>query len=179
MQELVIRKATRSDSLAFLGLLVNLAKFEHLDPPDAAARRRIIKDVFARKRAKLLLAFVGKQPAGYAFYFYTYSTFLAKPTLYLEDIFVAEKFRKRGIGLALFTSCVKEAARRDCGRFELSVLTWNKNAIKFYEKLGAKRLKEWHYYRMTQDTIKKLAGTRTTSQSPRRRSRLARARPRI
>ena len=136
MQKLVIRKATRNDSRAFLSLLVNLAKFEHLDPPDAAGRRRIIKDVFTKKKANLLLAFVEKQPAGYAFYFYTYSTFLAKPTLYLEDIFVAEKFRKKGIGFALFTRCVDEAVRNDCGRLELAVLTWNKNAIRFYGKLG-------------------------------------------
>ena len=156
MQEFVIRKATRKYSRAFLGLLADLAKFEHLDPPDAAGRRRIVNDVFTRKKASVFLAFVGKQPVGYAFYFYTYSTFLAKPTLYLEDIFLTEKLRRKRIGLALFLRCVHEAEKNDCGRLEFAVLTWNKNAIKFYEKLGAKRLKEWYYYRLTRDTIEKL-----------------------
>jgi GNAT superfamily N-acetyltransferase len=173
LQNIAIRKATRRDSRVFLSLLVKLAEFEHLDPPDAAARHRILEDVFAKKKAKLLLTFVGKVPVGYAFYFYTYSTFLAKPTLYLEDIFVLEKFRKKGLGSKLFLSCVEEAAKNQCGRLEFSVLTWNKNAIRFYEKLGAKRLKEWYSYRLTQETIKQLAETRTTVQNLRRKSQLA------
>lgn len=159
MNNAVIRKANIKDSHSFLKLLIGLANFEHLDPPNATARRRIISDVFAKKRAKLYMAFAGNKPAGYALYFYTYSTFLAKPTFYLEDIFVLEKFRKKGIGLSLFMKCINEAARNDCGRFELSVLSWNRNAIRFYEKLGARRLKEWHYYRITQDKIKKLRMT--------------------
>jgi GNAT superfamily N-acetyltransferase len=170
MQEFTIQKATRKHRRAFLQLLVGLAKFEHLDPPDAAGRQRIVSDVFERKKAKLLLAFAGKQPAGYALYFYTYSSFLARPTLYLEDIFVEEKFRKKGIGLGLFMKCVEEAERNDCGRLEFSVLAWNKNAIKFYEELGAKRLNEWHYYRLTRDAIERL---RMTVQNQKRKSPLA------
>lgn len=80
-------------------------------------------------------------------------------------------FRKKGLGLALFLKCVSEAHRNNCGRFEFAVLTWNKNAIKFYEKLGAKKLKEWYYYRMTKDTIERLAKTKV--QSRKRRSRLS------
>jgi GNAT superfamily N-acetyltransferase len=156
MENTIIRKATKNDSREFLNLLIGLANFEHLEPPNAAARRRIISDVFVKKRANLFLAFVGSKPVGYALYFFTYSTFLAKPTLYLEDIFVLEKFRRKKIGLSLFMNCIDDAARNNCGRFEFSVLTWNKNAIKFYEKLGARRLKEWYYYRITQDKIKKL-----------------------
>ena len=170
MKNAVIRKATKKDSKSLLELLIGLAKFEHLDPPNAEARRRIISDVFEKKRAKIFLAFVGRKPVGYAFYFYTYSTFLARPTLYLEDIFVLETFRRRRIGLALFMKCINEAARNDCGRFEFSVLSWNRNAIRFYEKLGARRLKEWHYYRITQDTIKKL---RMTDRNQKRMSQLA------
>jgi GNAT superfamily N-acetyltransferase len=168
MQKPVIRRATRKDTRAFLGLLVGLAEFEHLDPPDVVGRRRIIGDVFEKKRANVFLAFIGRRAVGYAFYFYTYSTFLARPTLYLEDIFVAEGFRKRGIGLALFARCVDEAQRNDCGRFELSVLTWNKSAIKFYEGLGAKRLNEWYYYRLTKDLLNKLA--RRTNQNQKQSS---------
>jgi GNAT superfamily N-acetyltransferase len=165
LREVTIRRATRRDSFGFLDLLVGLAKFERLPPPTSAGKLRIIEDIFAKRKGRLFLAIAGKRPVGYALYFFTYSTFLAKPTLYLEDIFVLEQFRKRGIGQALFMKCVEEAARNGCGRFELSVLTWNMNAIKFYEKLGAKRLKEWYSYRMTEETLRKL---RMTVQSPKR-----------
>jgi GNAT superfamily N-acetyltransferase len=152
--DLVIRKGTRKDARAFLKLLVGLANFEHLKPPDAAGKKRIVNDVFERKRANLFLAFWRGSPAGYALYFYTYSSFLAKPTFYLEDIFVFEKFRKRGIGKSLFTTCLEEAKQKNCGRFEFAVLTWNENAIKFYEKLGARRLEDWYYYRINEHTIR-------------------------
>lgn len=168
MAEFHIRGATRSDSRAFLKLVKGLADFERLEPPDHAGRRRIINDVFVKKRARLFLAFNGKTPAGYALYFYTYSSFLARPTFYLEDIFVKEAFRNSGIGRSLFMTCIKEAVKNHCGRFEFAVLTWNQNAIDFYEKLGAERLKEWYYYRMTEETIKKL---RNLNQSRKRKIR--------
>jgi GNAT superfamily N-acetyltransferase len=170
LKDYVIRRAVRKDAKGFLSLLTGLADFEHLEPPDPAGRQRIINDVFTKKRVNLFLAFMGKNPVGYALYFYTYSTFLARPTLYLEDIFVLEKFRGFGIGLSLFTTCVNEAMKKNCGRLELAVLTWNKKAITFYEKLGAKRLDEWYYYRMTTDTLEKL---RSSVQSQKQRTRLA------
>ncbi len=158
----MIRRATRKDSTAFLDLLVGLAKFEHLDPPDAASKRRIIRDVFEKKRANLFLAVTGKRPVAYALYFYTYSSFLARPTLYLEDIFVQDEFRGKGIGLALFLTCVKEAVKQGCGRMEWSVLTWNDNAMEFYEKLGATRLNDWCVYRLTSDAMAHLARSKST-----------------
>lgn len=167
MTEFVIRRATRSDSRAFLKLVKGLADFEHLEPPDHDGRRRIINDVFVKKRARLFLAFRGRVPAGYALYFYTYSSFLARPTFYLEDIFVQQEFRKLGVGRSLFMTCVEEAAKKNCGRFEFAVLTWNKNAINFYERFGAKRLKEWYYYRMTRGTIERL---RNSDQSPKQKT---------
>ena len=156
-----IRHATRrrEDSTALLSLIVGLAHFERLSPPTPAAKRRIIKDVFEKKRIRLLLAFDShqKEAVGYALYFFTYSSFLARPVLYLEDIYVREAFRGKGIGRKLFLECVREASRNKCGRMEWSVLTWNKNAIRFYEKAGARRLKEWHYYRLDSDAIKELS----------------------
>lgn len=160
MEGFEIRRATRKDSRAFLHLLDGLADFEHLDPPDAAGRRRIINDVFLRKIANLLLAFAEDKAVGYALYFFTYSTFLARPTLYLEDIYVEQAFRKKGIGLALFRKCAEEASRNNCGRLEFSVLTWNRNAIRFYEALAARRLNKWYYYRLNKDAIERLARTK-------------------
>ena len=171
MKDFEIRIATRNDSRSFLHLLDSLAGFEHLEPPDSSGRRRIISDVFEKKRANLLLAFSHGKAVGYAFYFFTYSTFLARPTLYLEDIYVDEEFRKKGIGLALFKRCVEEASKNNCGRLEFSVLTWNKNAIKFYESLGARRLSEWYYYRLNKDAIEKPLLARKKARNRKQKSR--------
>jgi GNAT superfamily N-acetyltransferase len=154
-----IRKATSRDSKAFLGLVKSLADFENLEPPSKEAQRRLINDTFGRgKRLNLLLAFSddGKAVA-YALYFFTYSSFLARPTLYLEDIFVLEEFRGKGVGKSLFLKLVREAKTLGCGRMEWAVLTWNKNAIRFYEELGARRMNDWHYYRLDQKGIGRLA----------------------
>lgn len=150
-----IRRGRREDSAAFLGLVEALAKYEHLDPPSETGRRRLLEDIFKRKRINLLVATDGRGPLGYALYFYSYSSFLAKPTLYIEDIFVHEKHRGSGIGLALFRRCAREAVRQKCGRMEWAVLTWNKGAIDFYEKLGARRLQDWHVYRLDEKGILK------------------------
>jgi GNAT superfamily N-acetyltransferase len=153
-----VRKAVRTDSAGFLKLLVSLANFEHLTPPSPAAKRRIVNDIFSKKIAKLFIAQDKNtfEYLGYALYFFTYSSFLARPSLYLEDIFVAEDRRKGGIGKALFLACVKEATRSECGRMEWAVLTWNENAINFYEKLGAKRMSDWYFYRLDSDALKTL-----------------------
>lgn len=153
----IIRKATKQDSKAFLDLLLGLANFERLEPPDEAAKRRITKDIFVKKRASLFMATSGKRRVGYALYFYSYSSFLARPTLYLEDIFVLDEFRGKGIGEALFLACVNEAAKQQCGRMEWAVLTWNTNAIKFYEKLGATRLDDWYVYRLKSEALLRLS----------------------
>lgn len=152
-----ITKASRRDSDAFLDLLVGLANFERLEPPDADAKRRITRDIFVKKRAHLLVAKFGRRCVGYALYFYTYSSFLARPTLYLEDIFVSEQFRAKGVGRALFLACVDEAVKEHCGRMEWAVLTWNKNAIKFYEKLGSERLDSWYVYRLNSGSLRRLS----------------------
>jgi len=148
MGEVVVRKARASDSEQFIGLVLELAKFERLDPPSAPGRRRLVDDVFRRKRVNLFVASEKGRLVGYALYFYSYSSFEAKPTLYLEDLYVLEDQRKKGVGFALFRRCVDEAIARGCGRMEWAVLTWNEKALKFYEKLGARRLSDWYVYRL-------------------------------
>lgn len=149
MPRITIRPVRKSDGKAFLSLIDALADYEKLKRPSRAARGRLLKDGFGkRKRFGSLLAFVGKQPVGYAIFFETYSSFLARPTLYLEDIFVLPEFRKKKIGLKLFRTCLAEAKRRRCGRMEWMVLDWNINAIRFYRKLGASYMKAWHLYRL-------------------------------
>lgn len=149
MKKIKIRKAKKIDSAAIIKLIIELADFEKLEPPDKLARKRLIKNAFSKKPLfKVLLAEVDSTVAGYAFYFFTYSSFRAKKTLYLEDIFVTESYRKYGIGKLFFNRLLKIAKKNNCARMEWVVLDWNENAIKFYEKLGAKQLHEWKTYRM-------------------------------
>jgi GNAT superfamily N-acetyltransferase len=145
-----IRKAKKSDSKEIIRLIIELARFEKLKPPSPAAQKNLIRDAFSGKPPfEIFLAFDGDKAVGYAFYFYTYSTFLAKPTLYLEDIYINDKYRGSGIGKKLMEKLFSTAKAKKCGRMEWIVLDWNKNAINFYDRLGAKEMKEWKFYRMT------------------------------
>jgi GNAT superfamily N-acetyltransferase len=118
-------------------------------PPAKKQKKKLYKDAFGKKPAfRILVAQTDNEIIGYAFYFFTYSSFLARKTLYLEDIFITEKKRKLGAGKLLLRELIKIAEKQKCGRMEWCVLDWNKNAIEFYDKLGAKPLKEWIYYRM-------------------------------
>ena len=149
-----VRRATRADARTVVDLVIALAKFERLEPPDLEAESRLVKDIFDRKLANVFVARVERKLVGYALYFYTYSSFLARPTLYLEDIFVREDSRRRGVGEALFMRCVKEANRQGCGRMEWAVLTWNSKAMRFYEGLGAKRLEGQYVYRLDSESLR-------------------------
>ncbi len=145
-----IRPLRRSDGPAFLKLIDALADFEHLRRPDRAARRRLLRDAFGRRRKfDAFLLHADRTPVGYAILFETYSSFLARPTLFLEDIFILPACRSRGYGRRLFMHCLKQAQRRGCGRMEWIVLDWNKGAMRFYERLGAHAMKEWRLYRIT------------------------------
>ena len=105
----------------------------------------------------MVVGYAGDEPAGFALFFHNYSTFLGKPGLYLEDLFVVPKFRGRGYGKALLVHLAKLAVERDCGRFEWSVLDWNEPAIGFYKKLGARPMDAWTIMRVTGDALHKLA----------------------
>ena len=146
---LLIRQGRKTDGRALLSLIDALANFEKLKKPNEAARARLLQDTFGKnKRYDTFLAFLNNHAIGYAIYFETYSSFLALPTLYLEDIFVLPQHRHRGIGMKLFQECVAEAKRRRCGRMEWMVLDWNTNAINFYKKIDAIQLKEWLPFRL-------------------------------
>jgi len=136
-----------------LRLIEGLAEYEHLDPPEEAARERLFADAFSHPpRYEAFLAIADGVPAGYVTFYCTYSTFLARPSLYLEDIFVREEFRHRGIGHELFSFCRKLARERGCGRMDWQVLTWNEPSIRFYEQAGGKRL-DWYSYRIGHEEL--------------------------
>lgn len=155
---MAIRRGRKSDSKEFIKLVDALAKFEKLAPPTRAGQRRLLDDIFRTKRINLLVASRRGKLVGYALYFYSYSSFLAKPTLYLEDLFVSDESRGEGTGWALFKRCVKEAITQRCGRMEWAVLTWNKRALRFYENLGAERMVNWYVYRLDEGTLQRLGG---------------------
>jgi GNAT superfamily N-acetyltransferase len=149
---LEVRRASAAEAPILLDLIRALADYEKLDPPTPEAQGRLVKDIFGDKpRLDAFLAFVDGQPAGYALVLETYSSFLALPTLYLEDIFVKVEFRGQGAGAALFREMVAEADRRGCGRMEWVVLDWNRLAQDFYAKFGSKHLNDWMTMRLVRD----------------------------
>jgi GNAT superfamily N-acetyltransferase len=152
-----IRKATRDDGSALLSLVDALNGYEKLPPLDAAAKSRLIKDMCSEHpRFDAYLAEVDARAVGYAIVFETYSSFLALPTLYLEDLFVLQEYRGRNVGYALFKSMVAEAYRRGCGRMDWAVLDWNQLAIDFYKRIGATHLKEWQLNRLARKDMERI-----------------------
>jgi len=134
--KLTIRRIEKNDGKIFLSLIAGLADYENLVRPNASAQKRLLRDGFGeKKRFDGYLAFMNEKAVGYAILFETYSSFLALPTLYLEDIFILPGYRSKGIGKELFRVCLKEAQKRECGRMEWVVLDWNRLAIKFYQKI--------------------------------------------
>ncbi|MCX7625441.1 MAG: GNAT family N-acetyltransferase [Candidatus Sumerlaeaceae bacterium] len=147
-----VRRATRNDAPTMLALIRALAEYEKLEPPDAAAQERLVRDAFGEKpKFEVYLVEFDGTPVGYAFLLETYSTFLALPTLYIEDIFVLPEYRGKGLGDALFRKCVAVAKERGCGRMEWVTLDWNVSAQDFFKRYGAQHLKEWYFFRLTAD----------------------------
>jgi GNAT superfamily N-acetyltransferase len=152
----LVRSLTASDTHRLLELIDGLADYEKLPRPDEAARQRLTADALADPpRFRTFLAEVDSNSVGYAIYFFTYSTFRALPSLYLEDIFVLPECRGMGAGVALFRACAAEAVRQGCGRMEWQVLSWNEPSIKFYERIGARWLEDWLPFRLDGDALLK------------------------
>ena len=145
-----IKKAKKDDFDKIVMLIKELAAYEKLEGPDDIAVRRLFKDTFGKKRLiNLLVAKEGNDILGYAIYFESYSSFLAKKTLFLEDIFITQSRRNTGIGKLFFDRLIEVANDMGCGRVEWAVLDWNIDAIAFYNKIGATPLSNWEYYRLT------------------------------
>lgn len=155
---LQLRLATAADVPQILKFIQALADYEKLADQVVATEQKLQQTLFGDKAfAEVVLAEFQGQPAGFALFFHNYSTFLAKPGLYLEDLFVDPSLRGKGIGKALITYLATLAVARDCGRLEWSVLDWNQPAIDFYQSLGAVMLHDWRINRVTGDTLMKMA----------------------
>jgi GNAT superfamily N-acetyltransferase len=158
MQDLVIRFAVVNDCATILGFIRDLAEYEKLAHEVVADEQALRMTLFGVKpAAEVLIAELAGEPVGFALFFTSYSTFLAKPGLYLEDLFVRPAARGKGIGGVLMASLARICMQRHYGRFEWSVLDWNKPALDFYASLGAKPQSEWTVQRLTGDALKALA----------------------
>lgn len=157
--DVCVQKATAGDAAALAELVCALADYEQLPRPEPAALERLARDAFGpAPRFDTWLARADGRAVGYAITFFTYSTFLAMPTLYLEDLFVLPDYRSLGIGKRLFLACAQYGYERGCGRMEWQVLNWNAPAIAFYQRMGARHMAEWQPFRMTRDQMGALIG---------------------
>lgn len=156
--DIILRLATIQDTNTILGFIKALADYEKLSEQVIATEQSLQQTLFSDKPyAEVIIAEYQGKPAGMALFFHNYSTFLAKPGIYLEDLFVSTDFRGKGIGGKLLSYLAKLAVERGCGRLEWSVLDWNQPAIDFYHSQGAVMLHDWRINRVTGEALIKLA----------------------
>src|SRR6266699_5683861 len=157
-ENFAIRPATVADVPIILELIRALATYERAPNEVTATENGLVEVLFGEKpAAEVLLAFENQVAIGFAVFFHNFSTWLGRPGLYLEDLFVKPQHRSKGYGRALLNHLAKIARERGCGRMEWAVLDWNEPAIQFYKKIGAQPLDEWQIFRLTRDGIAKLA----------------------
>ncbi|WP_242601892.1 GNAT family N-acetyltransferase [Legionella wadsworthii] len=158
MSDLKIRFATEKDVPLILQLIKELAEYEQLLAEVVATEENLQETLFGSKaHAEVILGYIEEKPVSFALFFHNYSTFLAKPGLYLEDLYVAPDARGQGVGKKMLSYLAKLAVERGCGRFEWWVLDWNKSAINFYKQLGAKPMDEWTVHRVSGQALYDLA----------------------
>lgn len=158
LQNPSIRYATRDDVPTILTFIHELAKYEKLAHNVIATEDSLRKSLFGdHPMAEVLLAEYSEMPIGFALFFHNYSTFLGQPGIYLEDLYIKPSYRGQGVGKTLLARIGEIAKQRDCGRVEWSVLDWNKDAIRFYQNLGATPLNDWTVFRVTGAALDKLA----------------------
>jgi GNAT superfamily N-acetyltransferase len=157
VSRLSIRPATSDDVPVILELITDLARYEKLEHEVVADEAALRETLFGeRPRAEVILASVGDETVGFALFFHNYSTFLARPGLYIEDVYVKPGHRGRGHGRALLAHVARAAVSRGCGRLEWAVLDWNAPAIGFYESLGAVPMDRWTVYRLAGEALHRL-----------------------
>jgi GNAT superfamily N-acetyltransferase len=153
-----IKLATVEDTSLILSFVKKLAVYERLEHEVTATDAVLRETLFGERRyAEVILAYRGGEPVGFALFFHNYSTFLGKPGIYLEDLYVDEQHRGNGYGKALLVHLARLAKERNCGRLEWAVLDWNEPSIKFYKSLGARSMDEWNVFRLTGETLDRLA----------------------
>jgi GNAT superfamily N-acetyltransferase len=154
----LIREAEKKDVPLVLSFIRKMGEYEKLSHEVVASEELLERYLFGDRRfAEVILGYYNEVPVGFALYFFNFSTFLSRPGIYLEDIFVLEEYRRMGFGKVMLSYLAKTAVERECGRLEWVVLDWNEPSIKFYKSLGAKLMNEWIITRMTGPSLKELA----------------------
>ena len=156
-KHILLRFAEEKDIAVILEFIRSLAEYEHLLGMVEINEVDLKEYLFQKKLIEVVIGEYDGTPAGFALFFHNFSTFLGKPGIFIEDIFVKPEFRGKGLGKMFFSFLAKIAVERNCGRLEWSCLDWNKSSIEFYKKQGAQALDEWTIYRITGEGIKKLA----------------------
>ena len=155
---ITIRPATEADVPLILRFIRELAEYERLLHEVVATEEGLRETLFgARPAAEVVIAEDGREPAGFALFFHNYSTFLAQPGIYLEDLYVRPEARGRGVGRALLAHLAALGRARGCGRLDWWVLNWNESAIRFYRSLGAQSMDDWTVFRLTGESLARLA----------------------
>jgi GNAT superfamily N-acetyltransferase len=154
----VIRRASEDEVPLIREFILKLAEYEQLTHEVTATEEQLRRYLFGEEKvAEVVIGYFRDTPVGFALYFYNFSTFLARPGIYLEDLYVLEEYRGKGFGKTLLTYLAHEAVKRGCGRFEWAVLDWNEPSIDFYRSLGAKMMNEWIINRVTGQSLTELA----------------------
>lgn len=156
--EFRIRPAKESECGIILGFIKELAEYEKLLHEVQATEEMILENIFRKRIAEVVFAELNGRPVGFALFFHNFSTFIGKPGIYLEDLYVKPEYRGKGCGKKLLIYLAKLAKVRGCGRFEWAVLDWNKKAISFYKSLGARPMDEWTVYRLAGQELEEVAG---------------------
>ena len=156
-EDFKIVQASEKDVPVILSLIKEMAVYEKLTHEVKATEEILRENLFGEKKyAEVLLPYYNGEPIGYAVYFYNFSTFLGKPGLYLEDIFIRPDMRGKGFGKALFKQLINIAKEKECGRMDWCVLNWNKPAIDFYKTFGAEEMNEWTSFRLSKQSLNRL-----------------------
>ncbi len=155
---LTVRPATVNDVPILLEFIQGIAAYENLTHQVTATEKALLETLFGKPpAAEALLAFSYDEPAGFAVYFHTYSTFLARQSMYLEDLYVSPEYRRLGLGTLLLRRVATIAVERGCGRFQWAALDWNTDAHRFYKGLGAEMLPDWRLFRIQGNALRRLA----------------------
>jgi len=154
---ILLRSAQKKDTKLIINLIRDLAEYEHLTHLLEVDETKLKKYIFKEKMVKVIIAEYDKKPAGFTLYFHNFSTFLGKPGIYIEDLYVKPEFRGKGLGKHLLSYLAKLVHKRNYGRLEWACLNWNKPSIKFYKSQGAQAMDEWTVYRVTGKNLEKLA----------------------
>lgn len=159
------RFAERKDTPLILRFIKDLARYEKMEDQVSATEQELEEWIFDKQKAEVIFAVLDGKETGFALFFHNFSTFLGKAGIYLEDLYVMPEYRGKGYGKRILQKLAEIAVERGCGRLEWWCLDWNKPSIDFYLSLGAVPMNDWTVYRITGDTLQKLAGKNTEGQS--------------